>query len=59
MVQLIFQIGYCVTKLSDAAVTHVSSAYIVGVMFSKQFSKSLMYIKNSNGLKHEHCDVPH
>ena len=44
-------------RFSDAIVTHVSSAYIFGVMSSKQFSKSLLYSKNSKGPKHEPCGI--
>ena len=46
-------------RFSDAMVTHVSSAYIFGVMYSKHFSKSLAYNKNSKGPKHEPCGIPH
>ena len=42
---------------SYAIATHVSSAYIFGVMYSKQFSKSLTYNKNSEGPKHEPCGI--
>ena len=46
-------------KFSDATITRVSLAYIFVVMFSKRFSKSLMYNKNSNGPKHVPCGIPH
>ena len=46
-------------RFANAIVTHVSSAYTFGVMYSKQFPKSLMYNKNSKGPKHEPCGIPH
>ena len=46
------------SRFSDAIVTQLSSASIFGVMYSKQFSQSLMHNKNSKGPKHDPCGIP-
>ena len=40
-------------RFSDAIFTHVSSAYIFGIVLFRQFSKSLMYSMKSKGPKHD------
>ena len=46
-------------RFFDAIFTHVSSAYIFGVVLSRQFSKSLMYSMKSKGPKDKPCEIPH
>ena len=46
------------SRVSDAIYTHVLSAYIFGVILSKQLSKSFMGSMKNKGPKHELCGIP-
>ena len=46
-------------RFSYSIFTHVSSAYIFGIVLFRQFLKSLLYCMNSKGPKHESCGIPH
>ena len=46
-----FRCNWILSALSPAYVRWVSSAYILGSQFERQFGRSLMYNRNSNGPK--------